>query len=554
MPAPSAPPSRLDALRLELAAGPRLDAIEVASGGVRYAGRGGECDIRLDHEYVSRRHCSFVGRNGMWFVTDERSRHGTYLDESRLKPNDPTPLREGQTLRIEPWTFIVRLHGRPDATLAMADDSQQDAERVEVLSAHDRVPIAQRRLDVLIQCAGSLATVTDERGLAECIVCAALFGTGFGRGAMLRAAPGGAGMPEAGEVSIVHGIGLGRDSHGTAVSRSLLRAAAQGEIAILTTADTTPLGTESVVRLGIHSALCAPIHVGPLLFGFLYLDSRSNEARTEREAATFCQALARMCGLALATIRGREAESQQRQLESELVAAREAQRFIMPPNEGRIGLLSYAVRMKPGRFVAGDLFDVVPLADGCVAFFLGDVTGKGIAAGILMATTQTYLNVTLQHQGDPAAVLGIVNRHLVQHSAHNVFVSLWLGVFDPRKGEVRFVDAGHGHWLHRSGGGEPAKVQCAGGILLGIDADFAYVTESLPFAPGSRVILFSDGAVEQIGLTGEMFGMQRTIAALGPAQDAAGDVESLFDAVEQFAAGASLADDTTVASIELMRA
>lgn len=544
MPGTLAVPLNTSTLRLERLSGPPVDPIEIGEDKVTYAGRGAECDVRLEHEYVSRRHFSITHRGGVWFIADEGSRHGTYVDEIRLRAHEPMPLAEGQIVRVEPWTFVVRSTDSPRTTLATNDDLDQNAERVEILSAADRAPIAQRRLDVLIQCAGSLATVNDERSLAECILGAVFRGTGFARGAILRR------LGPAEEVEVVHGVGLGGDERGAAVSRSLLRAAASGDIALLTSTDTTPVGAESIVRLGIHSAVCAPIHLGSTLFGFLYLDSRSEEARTEREVATFCQALARMCGMALATIRGREAEHQRRQLEADLVAAREAQGFIMPPGEGRIGDLEYAVRMKPGRFVAGDLFDVVAMTDGRVAVFLGDVTGKGVGAGILMATTQTFLHATLQQQSDPAAALRIVNRHLVQHSAHNVFVSLWLGVFDVRERVVRFVDAGHGHWLVRPANLPPQRFAARGGPLLGIDADFEYPVETAPLEPGGRVILFSDGVVEQLGTTGEMYGLDRAIAALEGSRGAAEDVAALFAAVERFAGGASLADDTTIASIE----
>src|SRR5205814_10676781 len=121
---------------------------------------------------------------------------------------------------------------------------------------------------------------------------------------------------------------------------------------------------QSIASLGIHSALCAPIVFGAAVVGFLYFDARGQESPVHPEAAGFCQAISRMCGLAMANLKRAELELRQRRLEADLTAAREAQQLIMPPNAGTIGRIRYALRSRPGRTVAGDLFDLVELDDG----------------------------------------------------------------------------------------------------------------------------------------------------------------------------------------------
>src|SRR5690606_6114466 len=132
------------------------------------------------------------------------------------------------------------------------------------------------------------------------------------------------------------------------------------------------------------------------------LDARAGDARLQPDAAEFCQALARFGGLALAMLKRDELEARRQHLEAQLHAARDAQQLIMPTNDGVVSGLAYALRMRPGLFVAGDLFDVVPLEDGRVGVCLGDVTGEGVGAGVLMASTQAHLNAALLHYGDPA--------------------------------------------------------------------------------------------------------------------------------------------------------
>jgi sigma-B regulation protein RsbU (phosphoserine phosphatase) len=170
-----------------------------------------------------------------------------------------------------------------------------------------------------------------------------------------------------------------------------------------------------------------------------------------------------------------------------------------------------------------------------------------------MATAQTHLNASLRALKDPAAAVAEVNRYVCLHASKGKFISLWLGVFDPVTGDVWFVDAGHGHWLvvtqGGTGGPEVRRVAAEGGMLIGVDRDYQYKAEHLKLKPGERVVLFSDGVVEQAGPDGELFGLNAAIAALRSSSGCASDVTGLFDAVVSHAQTDSLQDDTTVASV-----
>ena len=235
--------------------------------------------------------------------------------------------------------------------------------------------------------------------------------------------------------------------------------------------------------------------------------------------------------------------------------------MIMPADSASISGVRYAMRMKPGRMVAGDLFDVVPLDENRVAIFLGDVAGKGISAAILMATAQTHLSICLRQHADPAKALAMTNQHICAHAASNKFISLFLGVFDARSATLSYVDAGHGYWLlaHADGSvlrgsvpGEGAGDQGGGGIPLGIDPEFPFTSRTITLPKGSRLVVFSDGVAEQPGPEGEQFSVERAIAALSSTRDVEQDARTLFDAVLNYAKTDSLADDTTVASVQFL--
>jgi serine phosphatase RsbU (regulator of sigma subunit) len=137
----------------------------------------------------------------------------------------------------------------------------------------------------------------------------------------------------------------------------------------------------------------------------------------------------------------------------------------------------------------------------------------------------------------------------VAHSAPHEFVTLWVGIFDGPRRLLQWVDAGHGYWLHSTADGMVRRPSSEASLIVGIDADHEYTLRQTPISPGDRVLVFSDGVVEQPSRSGEHFGMERTLAALAGGQGPEHDVESLFGALLRHAGTDALGDDVTIASI-----
>ena len=125
------------------------------------------------------------------------------------------------------------------------------------------------------------------------------------------------------------------------------------------------------------------------------LESREPDPPLREEAAEVCVALASLAAGALERVRQRELASRREQLERDLLAAREVQNLIFPAREGEVPPVRYASSIRPGAFLAGDLFDAFRLSDGRAAVFLGDVTGEGVDAAVLMASAESALHATL---------------------------------------------------------------------------------------------------------------------------------------------------------------
>src|SRR5690606_25746527 len=148
---------------------------------------------------------------------------------------------------------------------------------------------------------------------------------------------------------------------------------------------------------------------------------------------------------ALSNLKRKEIEQRHARIQAELHAGAEAQRWILPKREGNFGSIAYIGESRPGMHMGGDFFDVIPLGEDRLAVTLGDVTGKGVSASVLMTTTQGFLHAALQQHGDPHRAVVDLCRFVHPRRPESRFVTLWVGVFDAKARTLRYVDAGHGH-------------------------------------------------------------------------------------------------------------
>lgn len=536
-----------ESMYLDPVAGPRTETISLEPGKSAIVGRSSMCDVQLsDDQSVSRSHMALSMKSGRWLLQDKGSRHGTFLNGQRLEAEQVTYLSHGDLLSAGPYTFRVRF-GEDPVSFATTEDVRASFGQIEPIAPNELDNLASHRLGLLMNCASSIHGATDEKELARSVLNAVIRGTGFSRAAMVRP------VGSLDQVEIIASdsprAGDGSDAD-FVFSRSVLKAAAEHRIVRLKDVPDFE-EAKSIIDLGIASALCAPVRVGPDLYAFLYLDSRSRGSHIESDAAAFCAAVAQMCGLALANIQRHRLEERQQVLDADLRAARAAQMRMMPPEEGERGGTHYAMRSLPGRGVAGDLFDVFDTGEDRVTVMLGDVSGKGMGAAIIMAMTQSVLGTVLRHRAELRRAVEIADHYVDEHSAVGEFVSLWLGVIDRKTREVQFIDAGHGYGVLRRASGELEVIQSNGGLPLGVEPDRGHTPDVLSWSDGDRLILFSDGVIEQPRPDGERFGLDRVLSVLEHSADELGDVDGVLQALFEFSDADRLDDDVTVASIRL---
>lgn len=543
-------------LRLEPLAGPPIEIPPLDPRQEVLLGRGVDTDIALLHESVSRQHARVAHRGGRWMVTDTKSRCGTLLNGRVLEPDAPTEVVDGDLLQIGPWTFRVGIGQHSGTRTSTIPDLPGAGRRIERLDPGLVAHPAQLQLNLIIDCAGAITAATTPVQLAEAVLEALLGGVDFDRAAVL--AQGSA----LSEVEIVASRSRHPGRGAFQFSRSLLEAASSGQMARLTDLQAhmdVPIGG-SIVSLGITAAMCVPVILGNSVAAYLYLDSRAARAPSNTSAlptadspaaAGFCQAVGRLYGLALANLKRADLEQRQRRLEEEVRAAREVQLLLLPAESGEVGPVRYAMRSRPGRLVAGDLFDVIEIDADRAAVVIGDVVGHGFGPAVLMAAAQSHLNTLLRSEPDPAAAVASLNRDLAKRDGAGRFITLWVGIFDRVSGMLTAVDAGHGYTLRMTVGGTPTPLRIGAGIPVGVDADHVYRAETIPLGEGDRVLLFSDGLVEERGKDGQPFGVEGVAAAMSRGTNAVSTVDAVLAAFDRAAVDlTSFTDDTTIACIE----
>lgn len=239
-----------------------------------------------------------------------------------------------------------------------------------------------------------------------------------------------------------------------------------------------------------------------------------------------------------------------RQLEDELELSQTVQRALLPQAVPSIPGLEVAAFSRPAQIVGGDYFDFVHFRDGAYGLAIADVAGHGVAAGLLMASIQTALHTLVPLCDSPAEVMQRIN-HFFCHNVHmTTFVTLFLARFDPQSHTLHYANAGHNPPLHvhANGTATPAVWLRPTAAAIGLIEEFAAKDRTVNMTPGDVLLLYTDGVTEAINTRDEEFGAQRLADVVlqsvdVPARDL---VRAVRSAVEAFAEGRALDDDTTI--------
>jgi serine phosphatase RsbU (regulator of sigma subunit)/CHASE1-domain containing sensor protein/anti-sigma regulatory factor (Ser/Thr protein kinase) len=255
-------------------------------------------------------------------------------------------------------------------------------------------------------------------------------------------------------------------------------------------------------------------------------------------------------------VANKELESFYYSVEQELGTARSIQHALLPKDLPKLEGWKIAYHYQPAREVGGDFYDFLSLDDGRVGIVIGDVSGKGIAAALVMANTQSVLRAVARRGSiSPGQVLAEANEVLYAYIPSGTFVTCFYGILDPESGRIVYANAGHDPpYLQRYG---DAQELMARGMPLGLMPEMPYEEEESVLVAGDDLLFYSDGLVEAHDPKGEMFGFPR-LRKLIMAQSADGGeelVDFLLAELTRFTGEDSeQEDDITLVTLERSRA
>ncbi len=329
-----------------------------------------------------------------------------------------------------------------------------------------------------------------------------------------------------------------------------------------------PAGELSVLNQ-LDAELLLPLPGRSGLIGVMALGPKLSEEPYSRSDRRLLSSVALQTGLAIensALVHRLAEESSQRQrIDREIEIAREVQERLLPQTYPVVAGIDFAAYSRAAREVGGDYYDFIPLENGALGIAIGDVSGKGISAALLMASIRAALHgLTFSGDLNLARVIEGLNRIIFDSSTSNRFVTFFFGEYDPVTRTLDYVNAGHNAPLllrpsAHDGFCNP-EAECTvqrletGGPVLGIFTEVHYEQGRIQLRPYDALIAFTDGISEAMTADLQEWGEERLIAAARASNHRSAQeiVTAVIASVDQFTAGAPQSDDLSLVVLKVL--
>jgi len=321
-----------------------------------------------------------------------------------------------------------------------------------------------------------------------------------------------------------------------------------GHSVVINDTRTDPRWQHSDSSSQISAWMGVPLQIRNQAVGILNINSYQAE-RFGPDESELAEAFADQACVAIENARAHELQI--RQYEAELETARAIQNSLLPRDTPPVKQLEISSQSLPARHVSGDYYQYLPLPDGRLGIAVGDVSGKGIPAALLMAVVTTALREEVLRHTSPATLLNQLNASLIERMRQNNMNSaLMVAIFDPRTRRAEIANGGMvAPYVRTPNGWEVVPV---GGYPLGSAERGNYSAKTVTLAPGSALVCISDGVIESQNAEGEMFGFERfeaLIASFPIHLSSAEIVASILQAVRDHLHEIEAQDDITVVVI-----
>ena len=533
-------------------------------------GRSARNDLCIPDPFASRVHAEVRSEGDEYFLQDLGSANGTLyngsvvdaqitltrggriqIGETEIIFNDsPFPLSSGATMITDNSQSI------PEATIALSSADRTTSGLFEAIEGartrEDSAPHAARQSDLLALISkvgvALLASVTLTETLEQ--IVSLVFEAVPADRCMIM-------MRDAKSPELKVAVARLRDRAGEVgeirISRSVIdEVVTNGKSVLTSDAQADPRFAGGTVMLqGVRSVLAVPLGVGANVFGIIYADSPLSDARFTEDHLKVLTTLSSVAAIRVENARLTEEQMERERLEREQQVASEIQQRFLPAAAPHIEGYELQGISFPCYEIGGDYYDFIQRDNGNMVVALGDVSGKGTAAALLMSSLHAAIHAQADTHDSIVSTIQAVNKYLTESIPPNRFVTLFYAELNPELGRLTFLNAGHNPPLIVHAGGTMEQL-ASGGLPLGIMADAEFREGRTQLLPGDVLVIYSDGVSEAVNPTGEEFGPTRLYEVVARNLDASasGIRDRIESALTKFCQGTPAADDITLVIVK----
>jgi serine phosphatase RsbU (regulator of sigma subunit) len=306
-------------------------------------------------------------------------------------------------------------------------------------------------------------------------------------------------------------------------------------------------GRNSIVSQKIRTLVAAPLQTQNAVIGLIYVDSPFLLREFTEDDLGLLTVMANVAAIRIEHARLLEVEQTERILKRDLDQAADIQRSFLPFGAPAVAGLEIVGHNAPSRAVGGDYYDFFPYSDGRVALVLGDVSGKGMPASLMMMMLYARVRAMLEEPAELAGFMTKLNRVTSANCPPNRFITFFSAMLDPETGEIVYCNAGHNPPMVARADDVQLLAE-GGGMPLGILPAARYKSSRTELGSGDVLVIYSDGVTDATTPADEEFGEQRLQRLVQEHRDKSAQeiMQAILAALQEWSAGSAQADDITL--------
>lgn len=491
---------------------------------VTVLGRHPYCEIVLDQGAVSREHARILHEGDSFYLEDLHSRNGTFLNGRPIDQKEP--IHDGDEIRICDLVFSFRNEEEQarDRASSLPHSSTQavlvnDDSVDSTLNITSRIDVGTQglgyssnpsmKLQALVDIGRNLGDVLDMDKVIPILLknLLAIFRQADCASIVLN-------DPRTGRLELKGFKHRNpRSKQQFRISLTVLEAVVSSKSAILSddvANDSRFDVSDSIVNFQLRSVMSVPLlGAEQEVLGVIQVDSRKGGSRFSHNDLDVLVSVASQAATAIENARLHARALEEKKFDHEMSVAHKVQKGFLPVEPPRVEHYGFFDYYQPAKFLGGDYFDYVPLPENRLAIALGDVSGKGISAALLMAKLSAECRYSLVAEPTPVEAVARLNRVYCESRWDDRFITFILTVLDFANHRVTLVNAGHLSPLLRQPEGEVIDLaDTFGGLPLGVMSDVEFGEFTMEMEPGQVIALFSDGLPDAMNSHGDCYTLE----------------------------------------------